>query len=270
MGGTSPYLSTWGGGISRPSYAKSAGRRSWNITAPIGMNRWRGCGSATRPCGCGHLVKSWGGRGEAMTNSLLKNYGEKCCPTCTRVLPLARFGRGRLRECDDCRAMRGTPATKRCGRCGEEKPAAQFGRSSSSMSGLSCYCKGCIRVANEEWRTAHPDAYRASMNKAYAKRRQVNISNPRTPPESKRCPCCGVDKLATEYYAAKDSSTGLSAHCKACIKVQRRAHYEKNRERIREYERVRRAAGLKKSKPQRYYRLRRKLLVIRQVLEKQS
>lgn len=203
-----------------------------------------------------------------MTNPLLKNYGEKCCPTCTRVLPLEHFGRGRLRECDDCRAMRGTPATKRCGRCGVVKPADQFRPDRASKSGLTSYCKACTCATNEAWRTANPDAYRASVNKAYAKRKLANASA--SPPASKRCPDCGADKPATEYYAAKGSATGLTAHCKACIKVQRRAYHEKNRARIHEYQRMRRAAGLKKSKPQRYYRLRRKLLVIRQLLEGQS
>ena len=42
------------------------------------------------------------------------------------------------------------------------------------------------------------------------------------PNEALRCPGCGGEKLRSDFYQRAASPENLSAHCKACIKQERR------------------------------------------------
>jgi hypothetical protein len=42
------------------------------------------------------------------------------------------------------------------------------------------------------------------------------------PNEELRCPGCGEEKLRSDFYRRAASPENLSAHCKACIKQERR------------------------------------------------
>lgn len=42
------------------------------------------------------------------------------------------------------------------------------------------------------------------------------------PNEELRCPGCGEEKLRSDFYRRSASPENLSAHCKACVKQERR------------------------------------------------
>ena len=164
-----------------------------------------------------------------MKKNPLKDYGQKHCLTCTRVLPLTHFGEGRLRECDDCRAMRGTPAKKRCSKCGEEKPGGEFNRSRTSASGLSSQCTLCARETTAKCRKTKAD-YRASYERERYRRRKAR---PFPPVPSKQCCKCGQVKAGSEFYLKPSDGSGLQSRCKDCMKVYAAEYYRIHNERIR-------------------------------------
>ena len=45
--------------------------------------------------------------------------------------------------------------TKRCPKCGEEKPISKFYRDRSRPQGYDSYCKECRDITNVEWKCAH-------------------------------------------------------------------------------------------------------------------
>lgn len=49
------------------------------------------------------------------------------------------------------------PAEKKCGRCGETKPAASFHKRSRSIDGLQAFCIDCGRSSKQKWREENPD-----------------------------------------------------------------------------------------------------------------
>lgn len=51
--------------------------------------------------------------------------------------------------------------TKRCPRCTQTKPAAEWNRSSASRDGLAGYCRPCSRDVAREWNAANPGRHTA-------------------------------------------------------------------------------------------------------------
>jgi 5-methylcytosine-specific restriction endonuclease McrA len=47
--------------------------------------------------------------------------------------------------------------TKRCTRCGEEKPLEEYGRARGYRMGRNSRCRACIRIVSAEWKAAHPE-----------------------------------------------------------------------------------------------------------------
>ncbi|WP_079168999.1 endonuclease VII domain-containing protein [Streptomyces sp. CC77] len=97
---------------------------------------------------------------------------------------------------------------KRCSRCGDSKPRADFAKNRSSRDGLQSYCRPC-------WADYHQQRQLA---------RGMNI-RPRVPvpPGHKFCRPCGMIKPHSEWNRNRSASDGLSTACKECLKAKGRA-----------------------------------------------
>jgi hypothetical protein len=66
---------------------------------------------------------------------------------------------------------------KRCTKCGETKPAAEFHCNPRMRSGLSSWCRDCHLARVREWRAANPEYERRRNEKrraAYPAKRRHN------------------------------------------------------------------------------------------------
>ena len=86
---------------------------------------------------------------------------------------------------------------KRCSKCGEEKPLDDFHKKTGSRDGKESCCKAC-------------------KSKFYRERYTRLKQNPPTPPSSKVCTKCGIEKSASEFAQTLNSSDGLSTQCRTC------------------------------------------------------
>ena len=68
--------------------------------------------------------------------------------------------------------------TKECGRCGESKPLAEFGKRRLSPDGLQTWCKRCMAENQKEWLAAHPDKIAEHREKARLRMKEKYHSDP--------------------------------------------------------------------------------------------
>lgn len=85
---------------------------------------------------------------------------------------------------------------KRCTKCGDAQPAADFYRNRSRKDGLHDRCKTC-------WKEASEKAFTEKMA-----RLQLEAW--------KTCKACGERLQCRNFYLSKSSSDGLELRCKAC------------------------------------------------------
>ena len=52
--------------------------------------------------------------------------------------------------------------------------------------------------------------------------------------EYKLCKCCSTEKHRSEFRVRKDAASGLTAHCKKCLREKSRKYYKNNREAVLE------------------------------------
>lgn len=62
-----------------------------------------------------------------------------------------------------------TEATKRCRRCGEDKPIAAFGFQRLNRDGLKPYCAPCQSKMAREWQRANPQKAASAKHNTYYK-----------------------------------------------------------------------------------------------------
>lgn len=89
-------------------------------------------------------------------------------------------------------------ALKRCGRCKEEKPLAEFALDKSRAGGRRHTCRVCMS---------------AEMRRQHA-RRQAELAEP--PPEVKTCSKCREAKPLNRFYRAPRYALGVDSRCKDC------------------------------------------------------
>jgi len=65
--------------------------------------------------------------------------------------------------------------TKRCSKCGEEKPVGMFGKRNNSKDGLNEWCKACACESSRKYRKKNLEKVRAA-NREY--RRKIRKENP--------------------------------------------------------------------------------------------
>ena len=78
---------------------------------------------------------------------------------------------------------------KTCTKCGKERKAAEFPRSSRSRDRLSSWCKPCHLEATRRWRAEHREelnaARRVVPRYVYDPESKSTVPNPSTGPKSK-------------------------------------------------------------------------------------
>lgn len=87
--------------------------------------------------------------------------------------------------------------TKRCARCGKEKPTTEFRVAKRRRKvGLFSWCRPCC---NE-----------------YQQARYVSLRPPKPPEGFKRCPRCKEIKPVADFLQAKSRADGLRPYCRPC------------------------------------------------------
>ena len=100
-------------------------------------------------------------------------------------------------------AYDGIPTTKRCSKCGTEKPLSEFGRNKVYSDGYRGQCNKCRYVYNKEWtkkwaRTPKGKKYRRTYGAAHNLRYAYGLSSPDWhtlfEAQGSRCAICATDK----------------------------------------------------------------------------
>lgn len=112
--------------------------------------------------------------------------------------------------------------TKRCARCGEDKPRAAFGVRRSSLDGLQRHCR--------EYAAEYHRARQEALGRKVRPRGEV-------PEGHKYCHRCGEIKPHYEWDRSRTASDALSTRCKACRAVEGHAGHLKRQYGITEAER---------------------------------
>ncbi len=128
---------------------------------------------------------------------------------------------------------------KRCPKCGEVKPFAEFGKGAGRCNGLSGHCKPCVskrtaqwgrenshtkNATNKAWNAANP-ARRMAIHRR-AKLKAVAIAQVATLPKDKTCRKCGITKPLDRFRKHRGSRDGHSAQCGACMWARNKAWRE--------------------------------------------
>lgn len=88
--------------------------------------------------------------------------------------------------------------TKKCSKCGIEKPLDNFHRNSYKKDGLQTYCKFCVNSRRD-----------------YIPRVRSMI----VVGDIKICTTCGKGKKLSEFYIDNKGNEGLRSECKTCIRI---------------------------------------------------
>lgn len=111
-------------------------------------------------------------------------------------------------------------STKRCSKCGVEKPVSEFWRRAANTDGLSGHCKQCARP--------YHSAKKAQTASANTNRDESLL------PQRLTCCRCKQEKASSAFYRDKRSATGRESACIECEKERSRLS---NKERIRSLKR---------------------------------
>ncbi|MFK0112770.1 endonuclease VII domain-containing protein [Streptomyces sp. NPDC091217] len=115
-----------------------------------------------------------------------------------------------------------TEDVKRCSRCQEHKPRADFASNKSMKDGLQVYCRGCSA------------AYYRQRQDARGRKPRPRVM---APEGHKYCQRCEQIKPHSEWDRNGTASDGLSTRCKACRAVEGRAYHLKRNYGLTEAER---------------------------------
>jgi hypothetical protein len=110
--------------------------------------------------------------------------------------------------------------TKRCSKCGEEKPVEAFQHLKSSPDFYRAQCKVCRHL---EYREANP-LMRWSKDKSL----QVFSLQLREGPEEKVCCQCGLVQPMSQFYKHPRGRKGVTSHCRQCILAANKAERAAN------------------------------------------
>lgn len=139
--------------------------------------------------------------------------------------------------------------TKKCSKCGEEKPLTEFHKCANLPDGHNNSCKVCkcrrardraatMRPILAQWqrnyRRQNPRAIQATRQRIVAKNKVRNRH--RELPLTKRCPTCEETKPTSEFSRSSGTHDGLASLCKKCLSQRHKkywpAYYLANRERV--------------------------------------
>jgi len=149
----------------------------------------------------------------------------KTCNTCGTTKPTIEFTKNSSQGiityrpcCKECKKARRKASleksrvfvsSKKCTKCGEQKPIDKFHKNSLQKDGHETRCKLCTK--------------------------EHNLARSNSPSKGpKACSSCKVTKPFSEFYIRKASSDGLNARCKSC-QLAANAAIEKDPEKIKGY-----------------------------------
>lgn len=113
------------------------------------------------------------------------------------------------------------PDYKVCKRCGRELPKTAFSKNARQYDGLQSTCKECARLAWNNWN---------KTQKKLTKKKDEDMEDNVTTPDSKRCSKCGETKPLDEFGRHSKNKDGKQKWCKACMnKATSRAHANRSK-----------------------------------------
>lgn len=123
--------------------------------------------------------------------------------------------------------MHDQSTTKRCSKCGEDKPLDDFYRSKRGLHGRYSSCKACKSAQSTTWVKQN----REKRNETRAARRERRkAEGPDVVVTEKRCPDCGATKPREQFGKDRGARDGLQHRCKACARQRRRERVARNRQ----------------------------------------
>jgi len=112
-----------------------------------------------------------------------------------------------------------TEETRRCSRCGETKPLAEFSYDNKGTGRRKQMCKACVKAYYREYARRRPP--RGEKRGAKAAAVPGNGATPGAREETRRCSRCGETKPVSEFWY-ENKRTGLrKGMCTACIQAYR-------------------------------------------------
>lgn len=125
--------------------------------------------------------------------------------------------------------------TKYCRDCGHAKPCEEFHRRAGSPDGRNSRCRGCVKVHKRAYYEANRERLLVIQRERRASGEWGILRRPhRMVPATvdKKCVKCSTTKPWTNFNRCAANADGLQPVCRDCEKVQKRAYYETNRERL--------------------------------------
>lgn len=173
-----------------------------------------------------------------MTGKRLDRNTPRTCLKCGKTKPLSEFCPGvsfiatPQRYCNNCldavsyQKKVDRPhivvTEKICSKCGETKPASEFGKKKETLDGLSSSCKECrnkhVRARYGEHPEQHAEAYARLSSRLH-----VEVTE-------KTCSDCGETRPISEFRKEKAALDGRGVYCKKCRNVRERTYYQEHRE----------------------------------------
>lgn len=101
------------------------------------------------------------------------NHAHSVSPRCTTVHGVARVTDALPSSKIACME------TKRCSKCGINKPSDSFYRNRHRKDGLNCYCKECMKVAQALSNEKHKDKRKVYRHSSYEKNKESENKNTR-------------------------------------------------------------------------------------------
>lgn len=149
----------------------------------------------------------------------------KKCYECKEVFPIENFNKdnhvksGLSSKCKSCLSIyhkelrkkmcaqeKNILTEKECLLCKIIKPSTEFVKNKGSKSGLTIWCKQCIKIKREETKVKNKN-----------KEPKIIII-----PDNKTCSLCNNEKPSTEFIKNNRSKDGLNCKCKECSKKTRK------------------------------------------------
>lgn len=124
--------------------------------------------------------------------------------------------------------MHDQSTTKRCSKCGEDKPLDDFSRCKSGLYGRYSICKPCKSAKSTAWVKQNREKRNETRS---ARRERRKAEGPDVVVAEKRCRDCGETKPRERFGKDRGARDGLQPRCKACARERARERRAKNRER---------------------------------------
>ena len=118
--------------------------------------------------------------------------------------------------------------SKKCSKCGDDKPLSEFSKKKNTRDGLRPNCRVCASAEYKAWAAINKPAKPGPITRWYAEDGDL---------VAKLCGNCGLSLPPSEFHRNAGRIDELAPHCKACAKKRAGEWYSDNREYGRAYRR---------------------------------